>query len=576
MRKARMLAAMLFLCISSATAQTASSIKEDAGKIELTAKDIKEMNASNIVELLNRVPGVEAGDSSVKIRGSLEVKVFMDGRPLNDPLSRHSSIKWSMVSINNVEKIEIFKGSGAVAFGDGTSGGAIRITSKKTEKSHAKLKAQGGNWSTQQYNLDYGRQFGHWGVFASSEYFSTDSYRVNQDKERKRFGVKTDYHPQQDSLYSLSADYAEEERGSAGYPAYPTPHAREYSRSFAPALGITLGRFRNNLNGGIYRQKSTDSDRGIDSWVDGWSLWEDASYSIITDGILNNLALGFTFKADHVDGATIAPRTEASYGVSFQKQFSFGKKGLNATLGFRTNMYSAFDTALNPELRIAYKATPSLDLQFSVTRTNNIPSILRRYYRTSSTRPNPDLDMEKATNLSFFAAYRPNEKLQAGFTVFHNEITDKITYVRDLVGSGGTYRNFGKVTRKGTDLTVEWKPVQWLIIKPSHEYLIAQDEETGLELTASPHHRTQVSIHYKPVRQFTAVLIYERESKQYTRSDNLEYADPYNLFELRADYSIGRWLLYGRIKNLANRTYLYGDGLPAPPRSWIGGLSLEL
>ena len=79
---------MLFLCISSATAQTASSIKEDAGKIELTAKDIKEMNASNIVELLNRVPGVEAGDSSVKIRGSLEVKVFMDGRPLNDPLSR--------------------------------------------------------------------------------------------------------------------------------------------------------------------------------------------------------------------------------------------------------------------------------------------------------------------------------------------------------------------------------------------------------------------------------------------------------------------------------------------------------
>jgi outer membrane receptor protein involved in Fe transport len=72
----------------------------------------------------------------------------MDGRPLNDPLSRHGGIKWSMVSITNIEKIEIFKGSGAVAFGDGTSGGAIRITSKKIGGSRAKLKAEGGNWNT--------------------------------------------------------------------------------------------------------------------------------------------------------------------------------------------------------------------------------------------------------------------------------------------------------------------------------------------------------------------------------------------------------------------------------------------
>ena len=288
------------------------------------------MNASNIVELLNRVPGVEAGDSSVKIRGSLEVKVFMDGRPLNDPLSRHSSIKWSMVSINNVEKIEIFKGSGAVAFGDGTSGGAIRITSKKTEKSHAKLKAQGGNWSTQQYNLDYGRQFGHWGVFASSEYFSTDSYRVNQDKERKRFGVKTDYHPQQDSLYSSPP--ITPKRNVEAPDTWPTPRRMPGNIPCpSPGSGITLGRFRNNLNG-AFTAKKHRFRQGIDSWVDGW-LWEDASYSIITDGILNNLALGFTFKADHVDGPR-SPPNGGKLWCEFSKTIQLRKR-VKRDLGFQ-------------------------------------------------------------------------------------------------------------------------------------------------------------------------------------------------------------------------------------------------
>jgi iron complex outermembrane receptor protein len=389
-----------------------------------------------------------------------------------------------------------------------------------------------------------------------------------------RFGIKTDYQPKKASLYSLSLDYVEEERGSAGYPKYPTIHAREYAQSFTPALGITLGRFRNNIHWGVYKQRSTDPDKGVDSSVRGWSLGENLSHNL-TSGIFKDLSFGFAFKADHVSGSTITPYTEESYGVSLQKKFNFGKSGLNGSLGFRANLYSAFDAALNPELRLGYGLTRSVDLQFSITRTNNIPPILKRYYETSSTRANPDLGMERATNLSLSASYNPTETFRAGLTVFLNEITDRITYIRDLVGSGGMYHNFGKVTRKGTDLTIEWKPFQWLMVKPSHEFLIARDEETGLEVTASPRHRTQVSVHYKPVRQFTAVAIYEYESRQYTRSDNLEYADPYDLIELRADYAIGRWLLYGRIKNLANKTYLYGDGLPAPPRSWIGGLSFE-
>lgn len=547
---------------------------KDAEKVALTAETIREMNAANIVELLNRIPGVEAGDSSVKIRGSYDVKVIMDGRPLNDPLSRHGGIKWSMVSISNIEKIEIFKGSGAVAFGDGTSGGAIRITSRKIGGSKGKLKAEGGNWNTQQYTIDYGRQIDRWGVQLSTDCFSSDNYRLNQDKERMRFGIKTDFQPNEGSVYNFSVDYVNEERGSAGYPAYPTPHAREYAESFTPGLSMTIGRFQNDLHWGVYKQQSVDPDKDVDSSVRGWSLAENLSRTF-SSGIFKNFSAGFAFKADYVGGSSIATHHEESYGASVQREFSIGSTGISGVVGLRANFYSSFDPVLNPELKLGYAPARSVDFQLSVTRTNNLPPILKRYYETSTTRANPNLGMENATNLSLSASYHPSKSFQAGMTLFMNEIDDRITYVRDQKGGGGVYRNFGRVTRRGVDLTMEWKPREWLIVKPSHEFLVSTDQETGLKISASPQHRTQVSVHFKPVRQFTAVAVFEHESKQYTRSDNMEWADPYSLLELRADYSIGRWTVYGRVKNVADKTYLYGDGLPAPPRSWIGGMSME-
>ncbi|HDM77613.1 MAG TPA: hypothetical protein ENG51_14250 [Deltaproteobacteria bacterium] len=68
------------------------------------------MNVRKISDVLNQVPGVKAGDTFVSIRGSYKVKVLLDGRPINDPTSSHGSVKFDLVSPENVEKIEIYRG----------------------------------------------------------------------------------------------------------------------------------------------------------------------------------------------------------------------------------------------------------------------------------------------------------------------------------------------------------------------------------------------------------------------------------------------------------------------------------
>ena len=72
-------------------------------------------------------------ETSVSIRGSSKVKVLLDGRSINDPTATRGSVKWNIVSLSNVEKIEIYKGEGGVEFGDDSSGGVIVITTKKIE-----------------------------------------------------------------------------------------------------------------------------------------------------------------------------------------------------------------------------------------------------------------------------------------------------------------------------------------------------------------------------------------------------------------------------------------------------------
>jgi iron complex outermembrane receptor protein len=537
-------------------------------KLIITVKDIEEMNATDIVDLLNHIPGIEAGESSVRIRGSYDVKVFLDGQPLNDPLASYSKVKWNQVSLYSLEQIEIYKGSGAVAFGDGTSGGVIHLTGKKIREGRGKIKTELGNLNTRQLSFNAGERFGPFGFGVVADYFYTDSYRTNQDKETTHLGTKFSYVLKKASSFNLSLDYTNEERGNAGYPDYPTPHAREFAESFTTALAAKAGPVNSTAYFGSYMQRSTDPDKGFRSGAEGWSLGEDITYRSNDEGYFKNVTGKLSFKTDHVSAGTLNSYHEESYGLGLSKAVTFRPLPLTCTLGVRANIYSAFETVINPETRVAY-ALGSTSLQLSAAKTNNVPPVLKRFYGSSSTRANPDLGMEKATNLSLSAVIRPVTALEAEITAFYSEIADRITYVRDAEGSGGMYKNFGKVTRKGVDLTVDWKPFAWLSAKPAYEYLVAKDEETGLSLACSPEHHMQLSIQWRPAPPLTATTVFEYTSKQYTRSDNTESAKPYHTIELRVDYSLGQWRLSGRVRNLTDEKYLYGDGLPAPrERGW--------
>ena len=81
---------MMGLCFCAVTllpswALASGNGSGDEESIIVTESEIQAIKAHKMADLLNHVPGVTAGDTSVSIHGSYKVKVLVNGRSINDP-----------------------------------------------------------------------------------------------------------------------------------------------------------------------------------------------------------------------------------------------------------------------------------------------------------------------------------------------------------------------------------------------------------------------------------------------------------------------------------------------------------
>lgn len=124
----------------------------------VTQEEIAKSGATNVADVLTRVPGVYALENnnglafqrSVSVRGySTEVAVLVDGVPYTDPLHGAGSMgapNLNTIPIESIERIEVVKGAGSALYGSDAGGGVINIITKKgAEKSSASIKLDAGD-----------------------------------------------------------------------------------------------------------------------------------------------------------------------------------------------------------------------------------------------------------------------------------------------------------------------------------------------------------------------------------------------------------------------------------------------
>jgi vitamin B12 transporter len=176
--------------VAISATRTEQPLIEIPRSVTVITNDVIEKSAySSLGDLLNAETGlyvVGAGQTpgtnqNVFMRGasSNQLAVMVDGVRVSDPSSPNSAIDLSEISLTNVERVEIIRGSHSTIYGGAAIGGVINIITKEKSPSglHGNASWQGsvfkrgGVSSTENLNLSYS--------MTSGVYFSGSVFQEN-------------------------------------------------------------------------------------------------------------------------------------------------------------------------------------------------------------------------------------------------------------------------------------------------------------------------------------------------------------------------------------------------------------
>lgn len=274
-----------------------------------------------------RSDGLSTMHTNVSIRGLAgdeqgRTLVLFDGIPINT--SDEGSVNWNSIHMENVQRIEVFKGPGSSLYGNSAMGGVINIISKKPLSPFSvNASAAYGSLNTWKTNIGLSSRVSDRFAFFISGYYNQsdgfnnvpDSLRTSPDYSVARFmkegGLFTKilYSPSALFNMDLMYDLYRDKRGEGEKIQAPDGEYRHFNHhrvqsrfyggkgkfSYNAALYLQQQdyfKLDERMKGGAYQRFDVKSDR------DDWG----AILHVRFTGKHNDFAIGGEFKNGSIDG----------------------------------------------------------------------------------------------------------------------------------------------------------------------------------------------------------------------------------------------------------------------------------
>lgn len=560
MQRVRTLAAGVLLT----AAGSATGADLDGDTVVLTTTEIQRLDVQTVVELLNRLPGVSATDSSVSLQGSASkhVLVRLDGRPLNDPNT--GLVNLAGLAADNVAKLTVLKGSGAVRYGDNTTGGVVLIDTKaSTDETPDKLEFYYGSHDTRRLHAELAGTASGTGLKLTLDRESTDGHRENNDGASRTVALDANRILAAGLAARVSLSYSKKDSDYAGKDHAPTPRARGMKHNRGALLkldyrGVESRTYYNDFDK-YYSNPDTPFESDLSSRVFGQEF-----------KLPGPLPGGVKLERREAESNRFGTHKEDLYSAYALRDFTLPDPRFTTAVGLRVNQHSVFGTSYNPKLRVALSADgPNAALE--VSRSSNTPSFQQRYYESTFTRASPGLDMERATNIKTALSDTATAAVSWSIALFHNEIEDAIAYMPNGDGTY-SYRNIAASTRWGVDGSIDWTPVPDLRLSASYLYLEFTDDATGNYLPHKPRHKAKLTLHHSAGRLST-VLTANHVGDSYDNEANTDVLSGYTTLDGKWSYRLRATDLIFRVDNVLDEAYEVHPGYPAEGRTFTAGFS---
>ena len=453
----------------------------------ITKDEIEKMHAKTVDDVLNKAAGVlikrnkglsnTGSHTTINMRGTGEssrMLLLKDGIPLNSTYIGSVSF-WGVLSVEDIEKIEIVRGASSALYGSSAMGGVINIITRPARKKTAgSVSFEGGTFDTYIGNANISTATDRFGFRSSVGHKRTDGYEYYKGDEWKDY-YKT---PENEltnvsvggdiwlgeSLLKLDYEYfMEDSLVTAENRSDGESENNNYMLSYSVPIGKTDFSIKSyyfdydsetksrkyNKVTGAYDKFYYDNDIPKDEWGAMLQLSRELGSHRLTVG--SDLKWGkCDSKYTYVTGDRNFSGKQDLYSVFVNDEMLIGEK-LILSAGVRYDSWESHsadfyddttatvrsikypdktDEAWSPRAGVVYKLREDTKLRASFGSGFKAPSLYYLYKSgphgaTRFDLANPDLGPEKmpwSYDLGFDT--KPNENLSLSFTFYQSQFKD--------------------------------------------------------------------------------------------------------------------------------------------------------
>ncbi|MBI3260532.1 MAG: TonB-dependent receptor [Ignavibacteriae bacterium] len=581
-------------------------VKETPASVTIvTDKDIARFGYRNLEDVFSSVRGFYVSNdrnySYIGVRGfsrptdyNNRILLLINGQTVNEPIYGGAPMGFDFpINMEVIERIEIIRGPGSVAYGTGAMFATVNVVTK-SGKTYNNIVLSGEIETLGQKRIagTFGKEISDVSVALSANFAQNtgQSFYFKEFDTDSTLGGKTPKSADVEKYFSVTSLL--EYKNLQFQSVY---NFREVHIPTAP-YGLIFGDSRTQTTDSyataelkFNQELSVDKTLMVRAFYHRYYYTGTYPYTTyVSDEITNSNTIGteLLFKWD------ISVSNRLTVGAQYQNVFTahldltpdenrilnihlpFQVYSLYAmdehqitdeiavNLGFRIDEYSAGFSALSPRAAVIVNPTASSTLKFLYGSAFRSPNIYETNYEDvpTMTKANHSLKPENINTLEFVAEQQIGEEFYVVGSLYRSTIKDIIVQNISDVDSFLQFQNISSNTATGFEIEVNAKLSKGISMYSSFNYQYATDSSTKTTLNNSPSVLLKFGISQNIPFALTAAADFHYETARKTEHDT--ETKPFFLANLTISSVpiFGHLKLGAQIRNLLNTEYSYPGG----------------
>jgi vitamin B12 transporter len=612
---------------------TATRIRQPLSEIGtsvsvMAGSQMQDQKLGLVAPAMQQLPGVEVNQAGsagtqtdVTIRGSTAAQtlVLIDGVDVNTVST--GGFDFSTITTDNIEQVEVVRGSGGALYGSQAIGGVVNVISKQGEGAPKfSMLSEGGNRGTERQVFTANGAQGKLGYSGSISYQSTEGFRpVNDSSDLLSGAGRLDYQLGADTTLSGFARYVRSNVGlvnfsnSVGEALDPNAHQRgefmlykgEIDHNFTDRLVAKWSTFfvRNEIRLNNYPEPANPAFEVDDIPDETWATNPEISYTW-NSGATSLAGFDFHNRWARIRDEFVLPTFNSFSDFHHERQEYAGYIEQEETLpegratitgGFRVDGNSDFGEEVSPAWAVVVPLRPlDVSLRGSYSEGFRAPSFDELFFPDFG---NPNLQPEISSEYDGGITKNFGELATVSVIYFSRRIHNLIVPVPCTpVGKppclfGSIAGNAGRVDTQGVEFIPAMSPWRGIALSGNFTYLdeTHRSPPIGGVPIRVPKYSASATLHYAQSELWRAgdglsadlVYIFVGDRDDVSPMGSIRDNVAYHRFDLTVNYAPSvQWRriavrqVYARVQNMLDRNYQQVLGFKSPPVNFVAGVVL--